>query len=93
MRVSPQSLGNIALGVRIALPATVLLLVPLPASALQEEQPGGKVILAASVPEPPVVDGDLTETVWDQATPVTDFLQQEPTEGGSPSEKTEVRIL
>jgi len=93
MRVPSQSLGNIARGVRIALPATVLLFASLPASALQDEQPGGKVILATSVPEPPVVDGDLSETVWDQATPVTDFLQQEPTEGGSPSEKTEVRIL
>ena len=77
----------------MALPL-VGLLASFPASALQDQTGGGgKVILAASVPEPPLVDGDLGDEVWDRATPVTDFLQQEPTEGGIPSEQTEVRVL
>ena len=77
----------------MALPL-VGLLASFPASALQDEQAGdGKVIHAASVAEPPLVDGDLSDEVWDRATPVTDFLQQEPTEGGIPSEQTEVRVL
>ena len=38
------------------------------------------------------VNGRLDEPAWQQAVPVDDFLQQEPTEGSVPSEKTEVRI-
>jgi hypothetical protein len=84
--------GNTRTVVRIALPVLGLL-ASLPASALQDQTGGAKIILAASVAEPPLVDGDLSDDVWDQATPVTDFLQQEPTEGGTPSERTEVRVV
>jgi hypothetical protein len=93
MRAPFGTPGNARTVVRIALPVLGLLASP-PASAIQDQAGGaGKVILAASVAEPPLVDGDLSDDVWDRATPVTDFLQQEPTEGGIPSEETEVRIL
>jgi len=39
------------------------------------------------------LDGRLLEDFWAQAIPITDFTQQEPVEGGVPSEKTEVRIV
>ncbi len=39
------------------------------------------------------IDGYLGEEVWEMAEPVTDFTQQEPVEGGVPSERTEIRIL
>ncbi len=39
------------------------------------------------------LDGRLDEDVWRTATPITDFTQQEPVEGGAPSENTEVRIV
>jgi hypothetical protein len=39
------------------------------------------------------LDGRLDEAVWLQATPITDFTQQEPVEGAQPSEETEIRVL
>ena len=41
----------------------------------------------------PVVDGVLDEAVWRAASPLVDFHQSEPVEGGEPSEATEVRVL
>ncbi|MDP2347027.1 MAG: DUF5916 domain-containing protein [Gammaproteobacteria bacterium] len=39
------------------------------------------------------LDGFLDEEAWALARPITEFRQQEPVEGGVPSEPTEVRIL
>ncbi len=39
------------------------------------------------------LDGRVDEASWDRAVPITDFTQQEPVEGGVPSQKTEVRVL
>ena len=39
------------------------------------------------------VDGRLDEEVWERAIPITDFTQQEPVEGGTPSERTEIRVV
>lgn len=39
------------------------------------------------------VDGAVTEAAWEKATPVTDFVQRDPKEGGVPSQRTEVRVL
>jgi hypothetical protein len=41
----------------------------------------------------PTIDGRVEETVWSLAKPMTGFTQQEPIEGGTPSERTEVRVL
>ncbi len=38
------------------------------------------------------LDGNLTEAFWALAIPISDFTQQEPAEGGEPSERTEVRV-
>src|SRR5215207_11338451 len=43
--------------------------------------------------EPIKVDGRLDEPSWSQATPATDFRQQEPNEGQPATEQTEVRLL
>jgi hypothetical protein len=40
-----------------------------------------------------VLDGRLDEPFWERAVPATDFIMQEPTLGGVPTERTEVRIL
>ncbi len=40
-----------------------------------------------------VLDGILDEDVWDRAVPATDFIQQDPDLGGTPTERTEVRIV
>ncbi len=39
------------------------------------------------------IDGHLNEPAWERATPITDFRQQDPVEGGDPSEPTEVYVL
>ncbi|MBI1799334.1 MAG: carbohydrate binding family 9 domain-containing protein [Candidatus Eisenbacteria bacterium] len=41
---------------------------------------------------PVVIDGGLAEPVWQKAVPVTNFVQRDPEQGASPSQKTEVRI-
>ncbi len=53
------------------------------------------VLRAAPVPSGAGLDldGNLDETAWQTATPLTDFTQQEPVEGAEPSEATEIRIL
>ena len=39
------------------------------------------------------LDGRLDGPVWDRAVPATDFIQQDPDFGGTPTEQTEVRIV
>src|SRR5262245_61882527 len=39
-----------------------------------------------------VLDGVLDEDVWRRAVPATDFIQQDPVLGGTPTERTEVRV-
>jgi len=39
------------------------------------------------------MDGRIDEDAWTRATAISDFTQQEPVEGASPSERTEVRVV
>lgn len=39
------------------------------------------------------LDGKLDEAAWQQSQAITDFTQQEPVEGGRPSEETEIRVI
>ena len=39
------------------------------------------------------LDGHIDEAIWLDAIAITDFTQQEPNEGGQPSERTEIRVL
>ncbi len=48
---------------------------------------------ASRVDRAPKLDGTLDDPLWQQATPIANFLQREPYEGQFPTEKTEVRIL
>jgi hypothetical protein len=48
---------------------------------------------ANRVARAPKMDGTLDDPLWQQATPITNFLQREPYEGQVPTEQTEVRIL
>jgi hypothetical protein len=62
-----------------------------------ERQPGTQEPLrsaqAIRVDRVPKMDGTLDDPLWQQATPITNFLQREPYEGQVPTEQTEVRIL
>lgn len=52
-----------------------------------------RVAQAARVEKAPKLDGTLDDPAWQQASPITNFLQREPFEGQNPTERTEVRIL
>src|SRR5687767_2261261 len=41
----------------------------------------------------PKIDGLLDEEVWKNAESVSDFIQSSPNEGGTPTQKTEVKVV
>ncbi|UCE17576.1 MAG: carbohydrate binding family 9 domain-containing protein, partial [Gemmatimonadota bacterium] len=47
---------------------------------------------AIRLEEPVVVDGILSETVWNNGSEICDFIQRDPDEGSEPTERTEVRV-
>ena len=53
----------------------------------------GATAEATRVEHPPKLDGTLDDPIWQSAKAVVDFRQQEPNEGETATEKTEVRIL
>jgi hypothetical protein len=52
-----------------------------------------KRTMARRATDAPVIDGVLDERAWQDAVPVSDFVQAEPAEGQPATEKTEVRLL
>jgi hypothetical protein len=52
-----------------------------------------RVAQAVRVDHAPKLDGTLSDPLWQQAIPITSFLQREPYEGQPPTERTEVRVL
>ena len=48
---------------------------------------------ARRVDTAPKLDGTLDDPLWQQAKPISDFLEREPYEGQPPTERTEVRVL
>ena len=72
---------------------TFLTLVEAGAWLSAASEPGAKTVHAVFSEEAPQVDGELSDAVWNKAEVVSDFRQIVPVEGGTPSEKTEVRVL
>jgi len=58
-------------------------------------QDGNGVVHATAIraASPPAIDGRLDDAVWQEAVPIGAFVQREPFEGRSPSERTEIRIV
>jgi len=52
-----------------------------------------RIARARVVATPPIIDGRLTDPAWQEATPVTGFIQRELHEGTPVTERTEVRII
>ena len=52
-----------------------------------------KQVRAVRVDTPPLIDGDLSDPIWQQAEVITDFHQSRPGDGAVPSEETEVYVL
>ncbi len=69
----------------------------LPAQARPPQRPasrdGAPTVRAVRTPKPPVLDGLVTEEVWQLAEPATGFRQKDPQEGEPASELTAIRIL
>ena len=63
----------------------------------QRSQVGAPQLLrtaqAMRVENGPKLDGTLDDPSWQKATPISNFLQREPFEGQTPTEKTEVLVL
>lgn len=77
------------------------LLVTIPVAGTAQRSPAGATPPGAASAAPSVygtsraiqLDGRLDEPEWAQADSITDFHQKEPTEGGTPSVRTVVRLL
>jgi hypothetical protein len=62
-------------------------------NSAQTPNPDSLRLKAKHVSEEIKIDGVLSESSWTKAEAITDFRQQEPKEGESASEKTEIRVL
>lgn len=77
--------------VSVCLVTAALIAIPFPALAQSSrERPS---VRAVPTTESPKIDGVLNEAVWQQVTPVDQFVQQEPQEGEPATDRTEVRVL
>jgi Carbohydrate family 9 binding domain-like/Domain of unknown function (DUF5916) len=59
----------------------------------QPAETGDKTVRIVRTDAPPVIDGKLDDAVWQNAALIDDFHQVRPSDGGVPSERTEVRLL
>jgi hypothetical protein len=76
----------------------VLFCISLASSALAQAPVNGagnrKQATATRVPNGSIhVDGRLDDEAWQKASPITDFIQKEPTEGAAPTDAMDVRIV
>ncbi len=68
-------------------------LIALPAAATDQASRERPAVLAVPATDAPRIDGVLDEAVWQTATPIDAFVQQEPREGQPATDRTEVRVL
>jgi hypothetical protein len=61
-------------------------------AAIAANANGQPTVSAARVDEPPVIDGQLADDVWQRATRLSDFVQTAPVEGAAASESTDVYL-
>jgi hypothetical protein len=96
MTLAARDAASAALAILVLLPA-------MPSSAAAQDtdasrtsaaeaRPVDRLARAVRIDSPPDIDGQLDEPFWQTIQPITDFVQREPVDGGTPSERTEVRI-
>ena len=52
-----------------------------------------KVATAIRIANPPIIDGDLSDSAWENAKVITQFVQHEPFNLAAPTVKNEARVL
>ena len=95
-RVLPISTGKPGrLAWNILFPVLILSLSTVSARPLSAIQNNRELyqLEAVRVPEGPIIDGSMEDTVWQRAPVIDQFIQQEPAEGAPATERTEVRVL
>lgn len=73
------------------LPLLALCLAALPVLAAAQT-PARPRVTPVLTPTAPAIDGKLNDAVWASAARIDKFVQQRPTDGGTPSERTEVLL-
>ncbi len=63
-----------------------------PASVVTRDATGKVVVHATRITQPPDIDGRLDDAVYREVPAITEFIQQEPTEGAPITEKTEAWV-
>lgn len=66
---------------------------PAPAAASTASDSARPTLRAVRIVEPPVIDGRLSDEVWQRAPAADHFRQRDPNEGEAPTERTEIRVL
>ena len=66
---------------------------PVPPAMVARDEQGRVTLRAVRLDEPLLLDGRLDETVYAEVPGVGDFVQQEPDEGASPTQQTEIWVL
>jgi hypothetical protein len=75
---------------RLLLTALLVCLIPGASRAAEQEPPRVRI---GWTDTPPLLDGRMDETVWEQGGLIDRFIQVLPVTGAQPSQRTEVRIL
>ena len=66
---------------------------PMPPEVESRDSFGGATVRAVRVVEPILVDGRLTEAIYDDTPSISGFIQQEPSEGAPATERTEAWVF
>ena len=80
--------------IRIFVLAAMLVLPAAGSAQAPAPQPAGARprVTPTLAPTPPVIDGKLDEPLWKTAAHIDRFVQQRPTDGGTPTDKTDVYL-
>ena len=92
MTPSSRRPSRLAFAAGIRLPAALAAACLATGAAAQDALPD-KTARIVRTATPPVIDGKIDDAVWAAAELIDDFHQVRPTDGGAPSERTEIRVL
>jgi hypothetical protein len=91
----PPSSNSTMIGIAATATLTLVLSADSKPSAARDTalaKPADRTVVAAPATQAPVIDGDLSDPVWRNATVTSGFEQSEPHEGQPATERTEVRV-